>query len=165
MLYSTPQKLAPIVLSDLPTYISSLAELLPNADSDALKLHLNFLFSHVGSGCTADAAQDIFARLLFPLLLFTRDRRTADIAWDAISSASDSGASGTGLVAHPMLAGCVEVLEEVKAPLFARTKKQKNKPLEKGEVAPMGAVDVALASRMAGKHRDIYLLGFRIERD
>ena len=58
------------------------------------------------------------------------------------------------------------MLEEVKAPLFARGKKQKNKPLEKGDVASMGAVNAALASRMAGKHFNIYYLNFaeRVDR-
>lgn len=141
-----------MVLSDLRAYVSTLWGLVSTADAETLSLHLEFLFSHIGPKCDEEAAQDIFGRVLFPLLLFSRDRRSADNAWDAISSAFESatGQNAEGLLAHPMLGGCVEVLEEVKAPLFARSKKKKNKPLEKGEVASMGGVDMALASRMAG---------------
>ena len=154
-LYSAPQKLASVLKSPsgLKPYISTIFETLPTVDTEVLKLHLEFLLAHVGGSCSEDDTQEIFARILFPLLLFTRDRRAAGVAWDCISSAFESLSSNEpaqDLLAHPLLSGCVEVLEEVKAPLFARGKKQKNKPLEKGDVASMGAVNTALASRMAG---------------
>jgi len=94
------------VVDNIAQYIASLSDVLPQSESPLLKIHLDFLLRHVAPRCSHDNSLLLFKHILFPLLLFSKDRRTGWIAWKAIREATQ--ANNRGLTSYGLLSGCVE---------------------------------------------------------
>jgi len=99
-LYSKPSAITPIMLSDSTTYISSLCASVSSQAKHKraiLRLHLSHLASHLWTIADPSIRDDIFHRILFPFLLFTKPRqKTAELVWDIIGEhLSETSSSNT----------------------------------------------------------------------
>ncbi|KAI0031465.1 hypothetical protein K488DRAFT_52013 [Vararia minispora EC-137] len=131
-LYAKPGMLAPLALDDLQTYTAVLLDALPKCEKVVLRLHLDFLLRHVGARSSPEASRELFEMVLFPCLLFSRDRQTGHIASELLADVSNSSTSG--LTRYELLDGYVETLESVR----------------EGSKVPSAKMNIAVASRMAG---------------
>jgi U3 small nucleolar RNA-associated protein 10 len=74
-----------------------------------IKAHLRYLVSHFWSSTEPSTQDEIFHRILFPLLLFTKPRqKTAELVWDLIGG---QFSKATGSNALDWLDGCDTLVE------------------------------------------------------
>ncbi|KAJ7884545.1 hypothetical protein B0H14DRAFT_3742152 [Mycena olivaceomarginata] len=102
-LYAAPAALLPVFLVAPKPYLDSLAAALAGKPKHPLlRLHLGFLLGHFCSAATPEAQEDVFYRILFTFLPFSKAwQHTADLVWELIAQSP--------LVQYDLLAGCAEV--------------------------------------------------------
>ncbi|KAF7326662.1 U3 small nucleolar RNA-associated protein 10 [Mycena venus] len=104
-LYAMPASILPVFLADPKTYVNYLAATLTSSSKPKrplLRLHLDFLLTHFCPAAAPASIEDVFHKILFPFLLFSKARQhSADLVWEIIAQ-------------HPaaryeLLAGCADV--------------------------------------------------------
>ncbi|KAJ6554556.1 armadillo-type protein [Mycena capillaripes] len=86
-LYANPASILPVFLSDPKTYLDflSVAIMGSKPKRQLLRLHLAFLATHFCPAATPASMEDVFHKILFPFLLFSKARQhTADLVWEII---------------------------------------------------------------------------------
>ncbi|KAJ7456907.1 hypothetical protein FB451DRAFT_1275210 [Mycena latifolia] len=86
-LYAEPSQMVSIFLDDPKTYLDSLSGAIMGSKPkrQVLRLHLVFLATHFCSAATPALLEDVFHKVLFPFLLFSKTRQhTADLVWEII---------------------------------------------------------------------------------
>ncbi|KAF8626030.1 hypothetical protein AX15_005120 [Amanita polypyramis BW_CC] len=115
-LYDKPGIITPLLLKSAETFIESLAHSLCSPASkpkrNILKIHMTFLAKHFCNQASKEVVSEVFHKLLFPFLLFSKPRQhTAETMWDIIKeNMLDSDAS-----THELLYGCAALVSEEKA--------------------------------------------------
>jgi len=135
-LYTNPVLVIPIFSRNSETFIAHLVSSLCSAGSKParalLRTHFTFLASHFCPTVEPSVVGELFHKIFFPFMLFSKPRqRTAETVWETIS---DSEAAG-GLGKYELLGGCACLWKETN-----------NTNL----VEKMGALNLALASKIAG---------------
>ncbi|KAJ6578862.1 hypothetical protein DFH09DRAFT_980162 [Mycena vulgaris] len=139
-LYAEPSHMVSVFLSNPKTYLDSLsmATMGPKPKRQLLRLHLVFLATHFCPAATPALLEDVFHKVLFPFLLFSKARQhTADLVWEIIEQ-------------HPathyeLLAGCAKVWMAEKA---------KNKEDGTERMATMNqAISLKLAENMMASNQ------------
>ncbi|KAJ7452113.1 hypothetical protein B0H11DRAFT_1742292 [Mycena galericulata] len=113
-LYSAPSAIASVFLDDPKTYLEYLSVALMGSKPkrQLLRLHLVFLATHFCPAATPALVEDVFHKVLFPFLLFSKARQhTADVVWEIIEQ-------------HPamhydLLSGCANVWRSEKGKVEA----------------------------------------------
>ncbi|KAJ7146113.1 hypothetical protein C8R44DRAFT_600928 [Mycena epipterygia] len=103
-LYAEPSSLVPIFLADPKTYLDylSVAIMGSKPKRQILRLHLVFLATHFCSAVTPASMEDVYHKILFPFLLFSKARQhTADLVWEIIEQHKATH--------YELLSGCAEV--------------------------------------------------------
>ncbi|KAJ7701560.1 hypothetical protein B0H17DRAFT_1195339 [Mycena rosella] len=103
-LYAEPSNMASVFLGDPKTYLDSLSIAIMGSKPkrQVLRAHLVFLATHFCPSATPALLEDVFHKVLFPFLLFSKARQhTADLVWEIIQQ-------------HPamhyeLLAGCADI--------------------------------------------------------
>lgn len=111
-LYEFPETFAKAVLASPSEYIEALASSIAAPGSKpkrtALRLHLGFLITHLLSSLDSKHQADVFDRLLFPFLLFSKPRQhTAELVWEAVDQVLQ-----TSPQAVELLKGCPELAKK-----------------------------------------------------
>lgn len=144
-LYSSPDYLLPVLLTDAPSYVLTISQVIHSQTSPAnrrvLKAHLSFLITHVYPASTPEIQTQIIQELLFPLFPFSKPRhKTAALVWELIESGEKAGR------AFGSLGGCVEVVRW-----------EGSKATESGgpgagheSMEAMANINIALATKLAG---------------
>jgi U3 small nucleolar RNA-associated protein 10 len=157
VLYSEPSTTLPILVKHAPTYITNLSFVLSATGAKPkralLRVHLNFLGTHFFQ-TGSPHLDDIFHRILFPLLLFSKPRQhTAEVVWDIISS-SLQRVDIKKAAAYEWLAGCASIID---------SEKQKDGV---DTVERMASLNLAIAAQFASRwftiHRHTRCLMTRI---
>lgn len=135
-LYSNPNVILPILQKHTAAYLSHLSNTLNAPGSKPKKLflraHLTFLSAHFCRQIGPAALGQVFDKVFFPLLLFSKPKqRTAEIVWEII-------AQGHGVGDYELLNGCVDIWNIEKSKDVADS------------VDKMTAMNLALSSKMAG---------------
>ncbi|KAJ7630018.1 hypothetical protein DFH06DRAFT_704991 [Mycena polygramma] len=103
-LYADPAAIVSVFLGDPKTYLDflSVAIMGSKPKRQLLRLHLAFLATHFCPAATPASLEDVYHKVLFPFLLFSKARQhTADLVWELIEQ-------------HPathceLLAGCANI--------------------------------------------------------
>jgi len=139
-LYKDPPIITSVLVNKSTSYLNSLEASLCNAASkpsrSILRIHLAFLVTHFCPAADGPTRYDVFLRIFFPFLLFSKPRqRTAEAVWDIIAAPKEPN--------HPpsfdLLTGCAEIW---------RAEKAKENAMDSDT---MNRLNVALASRVAGE--------------
>jgi hypothetical protein len=97
-----------------------------------VRTHLAFLASHLCPVVDDNSLGDIFHKIFFPFLLFSKPRkRTAETVWEIISEVD------SGMGKYELLAGCFDIWRAADS----------QDPVEK-----MGSLNFAITSKIAGGH-------------
>ncbi|KAG6868786.1 hypothetical protein C0993_010713 [Termitomyces sp. T159_Od127] len=133
-LYSQPSAILPILCGDAETYINYLSLILTAPGSKPkrsfLRTHLTFLATHFVPADTSRIG-DVFHRVVFPFLLFSKPRQhSAEVVWDILAAQSTLGD-------HDWLAGCTSIVVEERAKDAADA------------VEKMSTINAAFCSRIA----------------
>jgi U3 small nucleolar RNA-associated protein 10 len=156
-LYSEPSVLLPVLLSDTAAFIQAVSEAVtakPSQTSRAiLRVHISFLALHFLPAVSQDVVEDAFSRAIFPFLLFSKPKfRTAQAVWEIVDAAQKS-APESGLARCESLEGCVEIVrDEERQFQKAKARKDKSVPSAFDNPDVMRRINLAVASRMAGKY-------------
>ncbi|KAJ7607399.1 hypothetical protein FB45DRAFT_1135460 [Roridomyces roridus] len=98
-LYADPSVITPVFLEDPKAYLENLSTAITGAKPKRafLRLHLTFLAAHFCALATTSALEDVFDKIFFPFLLFSKARQhTAEGDHPAV-------------LRHELLAGCVQI--------------------------------------------------------
>ena len=126
-----------MLLQNAETFITALAHCLCSPMSkpkrNILKIHVLFLAKHFCTQASNDIVGEVFHKIIFPLLLFSKPRQhTAEMVWDIIKENMPDSASNS----YELLHGCATLVAEEKA---------KN---EDG-IQMMGKINLIIAARIA----------------
>ncbi|PFH46286.1 hypothetical protein AMATHDRAFT_155738 [Amanita thiersii Skay4041] len=111
-LYEKPSVILPVFLKNT-NYVETLVQCLCSETSKptrhVLRMHFNFLINTFCPQADQATVTDVFYRVLFPFLLFSKPRqRTADMVWDILKEDSTD-------LSYMPLNGCAAVVEEEKS--------------------------------------------------
>ncbi|KAK7055439.1 U3 small nucleolar RNA-associated protein 10 [Favolaschia claudopus] len=88
-LYADPALALPVFLADPKSYLDGLSTTLTSSSKpkrNILRLHLTFLLAHFCPAATPTSTEDVFHKILFPFLLFSKARQhSTDVVWELIS--------------------------------------------------------------------------------
>lgn len=138
VLYEQPLIVLPLFVDNADAYIGHITAVLAAPGSkpkkSLLRIHLAFLASHFLAKANISLADDVFHRIFFPLLLFSKSRQhTTEIVWEIISA--DLRAT-TG--AYELLKGCPDIVK-------AETNETHSDP-----IAKMSSLNRKISIRIAG---------------
>ncbi|KAJ7178741.1 armadillo-type protein [Mycena crocata] len=108
-LYADSSSAATVFLGDPKTYLDYLSVALMGSKPkrQVLRLHLVFLATHFCPAATLATMEEVFHKILFPFLLFSKTRQhTADLVWEIIEQHPATH--------HELLVGCANVRMAVK---------------------------------------------------
>ncbi|KAG5718058.1 U3 small nucleolar RNA-associated protein 10, partial [Termitomyces sp. T112] len=133
-LYTQPSVVLPVLSGGAEIYINYLSTILTAPGSkpkrSSLRTHLTFLATYFSPANTS-RVDDIFQRIFFPFLLFSKPRQhSAEVVWDTLSAQKSLGD-------HEWLAGCTSIVAEERAKDTADT------------VEKMSTINTAFSSRIA----------------
>jgi U3 small nucleolar RNA-associated protein 10 len=136
-LYAEPAIITPILTKNTESFINYLVNSLISPSSKParplLRTHLTFVASHFCPAVGPSTASEIFYKIFFPFLLFSKPRhRTAEAVWEIILKSREHGGLGT----HELLGGCHSLWEDES---------------DENTVEKMSNLNIALASKIAGK--------------
>ncbi|KAJ7756261.1 hypothetical protein B0H16DRAFT_696293 [Mycena metata] len=103
-LYADPASLLPVFLADSKTYLDFLSTAIMGSKPKRplLRLHLVFLATHFCPAAPPASREDVFHKVLFPFLLFSKARQhTADLVWEIIEQHAATW--------HELLDGCASL--------------------------------------------------------
>ncbi|KAG6888637.1 hypothetical protein C0992_007989 [Termitomyces sp. T32_za158] len=111
-LFNQPSAILPVVCNDADTYIDYLSTILTAPGSKPkrsfLRAHLTFLTTHFIPANTSRVG-DVFHRVIFPFLLFSKPRQhSAEVVWDILAAQKTLGD-------YDWLAGCTSIVVEERA--------------------------------------------------
>ncbi|KAK2465147.1 hypothetical protein APHAL10511_002839 [Amanita phalloides] len=137
VLYEKPSVIAPLMLKDAKKFVRDLAQCLCSLASkpkrNILKIHMTFLTKYICSQADQEVLAEVFYKLLFPFLLFSKPRQhTAEMVWDIIKENLPDSASN----AYELLQGCLVLVAEEKA------KNEEN-------VLMMSQINLSIATKIA----------------
>ncbi|KAF7373573.1 U3 small nucleolar RNA-associated protein 10 [Mycena sanguinolenta] len=103
-LYADSASILPVFLANPKSYVDLLSSAV-TANSKPkrplLRLHLGFLMTHFCAAASAESVEDVFHKILFPFLLFSKSRQhSADLVWELISQHPSAR--------YDLLAGCAD---------------------------------------------------------
>ncbi|KAJ6463475.1 hypothetical protein C8R45DRAFT_840925 [Mycena sanguinolenta] len=103
-LYADPASLLPVFLANPKSYLDSLSSAVTASSKpkrSLLRLHLSFLLAHFCAAASSESMEDVFHKILFPFLLFSKARRhSADLVWELVSQHPSAQ--------YDLLAGCAD---------------------------------------------------------
>jgi len=140
VLYHKPSIIVPIISKNWRTYIDSLVHALCTVNTKpnrlVLRIHLTFLVLHFCRTTNPSVLAEVFHRIFFPFLLFSKPRqRTAVVVWEVISQ----GLNGSdGVDVFELLRGCADGC------------KWENGMDGVDSVVKMSSINTEIASKMAG---------------
>ncbi|KAF8192665.1 hypothetical protein K438DRAFT_2017867 [Mycena galopus ATCC 62051] len=89
VLYAEPASILPVFLGDPKPYLDFLSATLTGSSKpkrSLLRLHLGFLLTHFCPAATPASMEDVFHKILFPFLLFSKARQhSVDLVWELIA--------------------------------------------------------------------------------
>lgn len=99
-------------------YIDQLTRVLATPSSKpkkaVVKAHFTFVAAHFCKDLQSPFDRDVFYRILYPFLLFSKPRQhTADTVWEIISEHVISSAKSSGM--FELLAGCIDAFKSAKS--------------------------------------------------
>ncbi|KAJ7222324.1 hypothetical protein GGX14DRAFT_663256 [Mycena pura] len=103
VLYADAFSILPVFLEDPKAYLDHLSVAIAGSKPkrQILRSHLVFLATHFCPAATPASMEDVFHKVLFPFLLFSKTRQhTADLVWEIIEQHPATR--------HALLAGCVD---------------------------------------------------------
>lgn len=139
-LYDRPSVILPILLKDSQAYVNYLSHALSAPGSkpkrNILRIHLTFLATHFCPCVDSTVLEEVFYRLFFPFLLYSKPRQhTADAVWDIITQHQGLKSS---IWTFELLSGC-----------GATVRAEKEKAVESAE--RMNDINMAIASSFASE--------------
>lgn len=156
-MYSDPAVLLPVLLSDPSEFVKAVSEAVTSkpvlASRAILRMHLSFLALHLIPAVSQDVVEEAFSHAIFPFLMFSKPKfRTAQAVWEIVEAAQKS-APDAGLARCESIQGCSEILKEEERHFLehAQTRKDKPTPSAFENIDVMRKVNLAVASRMAGR--------------
>ncbi|KAJ7270708.1 hypothetical protein B0H12DRAFT_1229192 [Mycena haematopus] len=103
-LYSEPMSILPVFLGNSTLYLDFLSSAVTGNSKPKrplLRLHLSFLLMHFCPAATPASMEDVFHKILFSFLLFSKARQhSADLVWELILQHP--------LTQYDLLSGCAE---------------------------------------------------------
>jgi U3 small nucleolar RNA-associated protein 10 len=140
-LYDNPSAVTPIFCGDPKSFLASLSLALASQEKpkrNIIKLHLLYLGSHFWDATEASTHDEIFHRILFPFLLFTKSRqKTAELVWDLVGDFPKATESS----ALNWLDGC-----------DALVKTEMAKTEQTDTVELMNQINFSVSSKVAGEY-------------
>lgn len=110
--YENPVAITPLFCGDCKSYIASLSLALnsqPKLKRNIVRLHFAYLSSYFWPAADPATRDEIFHRILFPFLLFTKSRqKTAEYVWDLVGKCFSEKASSSAL---NWLNGCAALVK------------------------------------------------------
>jgi U3 small nucleolar RNA-associated protein 10 len=136
-LYANPTLIIPVLSRNFNSFIEYLANSLYPPESKppraVLRTHFTFIASHFCSTVEPSVMGEIFFKIFFPFLMFSKPQhRTAEAVWEIISKSEKDG----GLGKYELLGGCTNLWKETE---------------DTNLVEKMSSFNLALASKIAGK--------------
>jgi len=109
-LYENPAAVTSLFCGDPKSFVATLFLALASQEKpkrNIIKLHLQYLTSHFWPATETSTHDEIFHRILFPFLLFTKSRqKTAELVWDLVGDRLPTESS-----AFIWLDGCVALVK------------------------------------------------------
>ncbi|TFY70773.1 hypothetical protein EVG20_g2223 [Dentipellis fragilis] len=149
-LYAEPSAVVPIFRTHSASYISALSTALTSKSQhtrETLRIHVAFLADHYTPGAGPAVTKEVFERIVFPFLLFSKPRQKSAVSvWGILDVSEAQGEREPGLREYELLAGCADVVRWEEGQV-GRKKRGGAGGLESMQV--MANANMAVAARMA----------------
>ncbi|KAA1474189.1 hypothetical protein DENSPDRAFT_781033 [Dentipellis sp. KUC8613] len=149
-LYAEPSAVVPIFRAHSASYVSALSNALTSKSQhtrETLRIHIAFLADYYTPGADLAVTKEVFERIVFPFLLFSKPRqKSAMSVWAILDASEAQGEREPGLREYTLLAGCADVVRWEEGQV-GRKKRGGAGGLESMQV--MANANMAVAARMA----------------